>query len=342
MRSIYSGAGLAACLALFSSPVDAQSTLVFDSVSRTFSEAEANAVSMGGHLVSINSAEENEAVRSLKAANGADNVWIGFNDIASEGSFVWTDGSPVTYTNWNSGEPNNIGDEDCTHMFGPNGLWNDIRCVTSYPSVIEIPEAPADLTGSLSYGSCSSTLPEGRFACRVDASGTNNLDTGVRYTVFLRVQQTGRIAFRGEIKPQAGEMVEKSIKFTTNGSDPSSFTLELVAEAGSVSAPSGDAVVLSTLAFTKGGDFLRAEESLSVFPNPATDAATLRFSVTEATEATLVIYDALGREVARPVEGSVEGSVEASFSTSGLPSGVYVARLVVGARAETVRLTVVR
>ena len=83
-------------------------------------------------------------------------------------------------------------------------------------------------------------------------------------------------------------------------------------------------------------------QALAVFPNPTTDAATLRFAVVEQTVATLAIYDALGREVARPVDGQVSGAVEASFETAGLPAGLYVARLVTAAGTETVRLSVVR
>ena len=58
--------------------------------------------------------------------------------------------------------------------------------------------------------------------------------------------------------------------------------------------------------------------------------------------ATLAIYDALGREVARPVDGAVSGSVEAAFDASGLPAGLYVARLTTATGTETVRLSVVR
>ena len=35
--------------------------------------------------------------------------WIGLNDVAVEGGFVWTDGSAVDYVNWYSGEPNEYG-----------------------------------------------------------------------------------------------------------------------------------------------------------------------------------------------------------------------------------------
>lgn len=33
------------------------------------------------------------------------NVWIGMNDITTESTFLWTDGSTVSYTNWVNGAP---------------------------------------------------------------------------------------------------------------------------------------------------------------------------------------------------------------------------------------------
>ncbi|KAG2466118.1 MRC1 protein, partial [Polypterus senegalus] len=60
-------------------------------------------------------------------------VWIGMSDILHEGKFAWRDGSQVTYTNWNTGEPNNSGDsgEHCVMMFHSireTGRWNDGGC----------------------------------------------------------------------------------------------------------------------------------------------------------------------------------------------------------------------
>ena len=125
MRTAYSGLGLAACLALVPA-ADAQGELIFDATLRTWEQAETNAQNLGGHLVSINSAEENAAVRAL---GGSSALWIGLNDIDSEGTFVWSDGSPVTYTNWVPGEPNDyfgfgVMGEDCTLMTA-SGSWNE-------------------------------------------------------------------------------------------------------------------------------------------------------------------------------------------------------------------------
>ncbi|MBL9141186.1 MAG: hypothetical protein JNK53_04910, partial [Phycisphaerae bacterium] len=92
--------------------------------------AEATAQLLGTHLVTIDSAEENEWIR-LNFGNllGVDRrIWIGFNDVAVEGTFQWADGSPVNYTNWNPGEPNNSGGvEDWAEFLGSNGRWNDIN-----------------------------------------------------------------------------------------------------------------------------------------------------------------------------------------------------------------------
>ena len=228
-----------------------------------------------------------------------------------------------------------------TSSVSPGNTFNNEAADQPFLATFTMGGEPPLVTGSLAYGTCPEALPLGRSSCRVDASGTFNGDSGQRYTVFLRIVENGRVAFRGEVKPRAGQTVEQSIKFTALADDPGSFTLELVAVEGSVASPAGG-TVLGTLAFTKGTPLLRAAEGLTVFPNPATEQATLRFAVAEASEAVLVIYDALGREVARPVEGNVSGTVEATFDASGLPAGLYVARLTTAAGTETVRLSVVR
>ena len=80
----------------------------------------------GGWLVTIHSDAENLLVSSLLA----DGKFIGFNDIASEGTWVWLYGSS-SYTNWAYGEPNNLNDEDCTEQY-EGGSWNDLRCSVEY------------------------------------------------------------------------------------------------------------------------------------------------------------------------------------------------------------------
>ena len=204
-------------------------------------------------------------------------------------------------------------------------------------------------TGGVDFERPSSTS-----RCFPIISGTNNLGVAQRFTLFFQIVGVGpntqgysRVAMRGEIKLGPGESATNKFSLRTfdTSTDPDgAYELVLFAELGSAPSLTSSAVELDRVPFTKGGPTpnLRAGEALTVFPNPSTDAATLRFAVTEAGQATLVIYDALGREVARPIEGTVSGAVEASFDTSALPAGLYVARLTTGAGTETVRLSVVR
>jgi len=74
-------------------------------------------------LAYITSAAENAALLSLTSGT----TWIGGNDHATEGQWVWVDGSPMTYTAWNSGEPNDSGGEDCAQLWSL-GKWNDGSC----------------------------------------------------------------------------------------------------------------------------------------------------------------------------------------------------------------------
>ena len=56
--------------------------------------------------------------------------------------FEWTDGSPVEYTNWHDGEPNDYdAAEDCGEMSFNGHGWNDINCMWyQRPAVCMIPK----------------------------------------------------------------------------------------------------------------------------------------------------------------------------------------------------------
>ena len=237
--------------------------------------------------------------------------------------------------------------------FGANAPGGDCNSAQSVLDTFDPPPPPpptGDFSGALAYGTCPeppAALGSGLARCRLDVSGTNGFDRGQRYTVFLRLDGPdgfSRIAFRGEIKPSGGGSVSQSVKLQTKRSDPDgAYTVVLLAELGSVRAPGAGAVELDTLPVVKGGGAgLRVDEPLAIFPNPVAERATVRFALPEAAEATLVVYNALGREVARLVDGPVQGLVTATLDAASLPAGLYVARLNAGDRVETVRLTVVR
>ena len=134
----------------------------------TWTGAEALAQSIGGHLASIGSFEENDFIlKNFGNFDGQDRrLWIGFNDVAVEGDWQWSDGTPVTFTNWNSGEPNNSsGIEHYAEMLGSSGAWNDISDSGSgFPhlAVIELGE------GGGGPGGCISDLDGDGFTSGID------------------------------------------------------------------------------------------------------------------------------------------------------------------------------
>lgn len=100
----------------------------------TWTGSEAEAIALGGHLVTINDAEENQWVYStFTALAGTPNasLWIGLNDANVEGHFVWASGKPVTFTSWFPGEPNDAGGTEDFAVIrppsaaSPYGSWND-------------------------------------------------------------------------------------------------------------------------------------------------------------------------------------------------------------------------
>jgi len=83
--------------------------------------------------------------------------------------------------------------------------------------------------------------------------------------------------------------------------------------------------------------------AFSATPSPVEGIGRLRYTVPEAGPVRLVLYDALGREVAVLAEGAVPaGTHEAVLDAAGLTPGVYVVRLTAGADVLTRRLTVAR
>jgi len=100
----------------------------------TWTAAEAKAVELGGHLVTINDEAENHWVFDTFANYGGigRGLWIGLTYRAREGEFEWVDGSPVSFTRWAAGEPNNTdNNEDYAYIFYPQDTagrapgWND-------------------------------------------------------------------------------------------------------------------------------------------------------------------------------------------------------------------------
>ena len=99
--------------------------------SATWTTAKSNCAAMGGYLVTVTSSGENSFLFNIWPSG-----WIGLTDEVTEGTWKWVTGETYSYTNWNSGEPNNAGNEDYV-QFVSNGKWNDLPNNVSLPYVLE-------------------------------------------------------------------------------------------------------------------------------------------------------------------------------------------------------------
>ncbi|XP_053382472.1 perlucin-like protein [Mercenaria mercenaria] len=103
-------------------------------------DAEIYCSKTGAHLVRVESEMENNFFKHyLKHLKNA-HYWMGLSDMDQEGTFKWYGTSEVvSYTDWNSGEPNNgAGTEHCVHFHhGGSFSWNDNQCTDLYKAVCE-------------------------------------------------------------------------------------------------------------------------------------------------------------------------------------------------------------
>lgn len=128
-----------------------------------------------GYLATLLSAEEAQIAGELISGNG----WIGASDRDNEGVWEWVtgpengtrfwsgdeNGSNVAgqYSNWNIGEPNNVGNEDYAHItsnsIGLAGSWNDLADVggdgayRAMGYIVEYGGMPSDPTLNISGSS---------------------------------------------------------------------------------------------------------------------------------------------------------------------------------------------
>ncbi|XP_077598960.1 galactose-specific lectin nattectin-like [Stigmatopora nigra] len=104
-----------------------------------FSLAETFCNLLGGNLVSIHNALENEVVRQVINAGAGSFVrtWIGIHDRIVEGEYLSVDGTIVDFFDWSNNRPRpNIDPLDCVEInFPGNNQWSDRNCNGRLPFV---------------------------------------------------------------------------------------------------------------------------------------------------------------------------------------------------------------
>lgn len=93
-----------------------------------------------------------------------------------------------------------------------------------------------------------------------------------------------------------------------------------------------------------GGSLNSISQMGHVWPNPATGTASLSLQMTQSEKVTLVVRDALGKEITKLFDSEMleAGSHVVSFEVSDLPSGTYYFTLQTPTGTETRTLTVTK
>ncbi len=114
----------------------------------SWQEAQDLATKMGGNLVTINDEKENQWLIETFITPDTNFLWIGINDQAVEGEFVWVSTEKTTYLHWAEGEPNNNPQQGGEH-FGvingfsnpfnrPVGTWSDAPAHAKLRGIVEL------------------------------------------------------------------------------------------------------------------------------------------------------------------------------------------------------------
>lgn len=126
-------------------PTLESSCYVFVSQRVTWSDAEAACDGLGGHLASVESFEEDAflgrwpAELGLSTGDGS-GIWLGATDAQQDGFFRWSDDTPLSFSRWAPGQPDNGAGQDCIEKRNDGiGLWYDRRCTDPLPYVCERP-----------------------------------------------------------------------------------------------------------------------------------------------------------------------------------------------------------
>jgi len=93
-----------------------------------FTAAQDECRARGLQLASIHSQQEQDFIADLAASS---RLYIGLTDVAVEGEFRWTDGTPLDFQYWHYDQPNGGATDDCVYA-SSDRAWGDWHCSAQY------------------------------------------------------------------------------------------------------------------------------------------------------------------------------------------------------------------
>jgi hypothetical protein len=104
----------------------------------TRQQAEMRCAEYGMQLVRPDSQEENFLVRGAASNAELMSFWLGCNDVATEGTVIWSDGTPIdqTYSNFIDIDPGDNEPQDCCVEYA-SASWHDEPCDSTQGVVCE-------------------------------------------------------------------------------------------------------------------------------------------------------------------------------------------------------------
>ena len=234
----------------------------------TFANALTNATSttlngVNGQLITIADAYENAYVANLIAAQGILDAHLGATDATVEGEWRWLSGGTESsmfwrgdgsgsnvngaFVGWNSGEPNDVADEDYAGIFS-DGTWNDGNGSVLRSSFVEYDaDDVLDATQAITY-SIQSQSVAGAFEIDSDtgritvADGTLlDADTLSAHTITIRTTDVDSNTYDEVFTISLNNLVEAN-----NAPTDLSSGIELNSDGGNdayFEAANGDAVL---------------------------------------------------------------------------------------------------
>lgn len=231
-------------------------------------------------------------------------------------------------------------------LFGPGGV---IGGPGTFPSALTNTGvvSPGDSAGAGRFAVAGAYTQAASGLLEIDLGGTGEGDYDVlQVTGQAVLGGTLRIKLTGGFIPQPGDAFE----IVRAGSITGVFEIVELPEGIAGEVDYGEkTVTVAVSAVTPTSNEEPVEELPQAFtldqnrPNPFGGSTTIHFTLPEPADVRLVVYDLLGREVARLVEGRLSGGFhEVRWDASGLPSGVYLYRLDAGSFSQTRRMVVAR